>query len=73
MTWSLLAYSPHALLIGFGGEGDIILIFWRGRFIATPTKPLVEFKSPLVIAGFLTCFGITGTLVVSCDEVSAHD
>lgn len=32
------------------------MIFWRCRFIATCTKPLVEFKPPLVIAVFFNLF-----------------
>lgn len=41
---------PYLLVLG--ERGDIILIFQRCRFIATCTKALVEFKSPLVIAFF---------------------
>lgn len=43
MTQSLVAYSPHALLIGFGeGGGHIILIFQRFAFFVVDMLPLCE-------------------------------
>lgn len=76
MTGSLVAYSLHALLIGFGGRGHIVwqkLVMWGKdfcvwfAFIIVDTQPLAEENWPSFAIFFAVCAKI-GTLKESYSE-----